>query len=289
MSIVLALYIFIAKEEFMTDILVEKDFHTATSTLPFISSGTTGLRYVSHTHYELEIFKCDKGVVRISMLDREIILKSGEIAVFMPGDIHSVDADEDAITSCIKFYPISTEDYNYIKNFRLKDVKVTPMRARESIIRDFDEIISEDSRREPMYATSICGLVQHVCLTLMRDVDLISLTQDERSKLLKNSDILKSIDEYIATNYSQEINLSTLADYVNMSKYYLCRVFSEITGMGFVEYLTRFRLIKSVELMRDEDMSLVDVALKSGFTDVKCYIRSFKRPSRSRMSSIPTM
>ena len=261
----------------MTDILVEKDFHSATSTLPFVSSGEVGLRYVSHSHSELEIFKCDKGIVRITLLDREIVLKAGEIVVFMPGDIHNVDANEDAITSCIKFYPVSIEDYNYIKNFRLKDVKVSPMRARESIIRDFDEIISEDNLREPMYATSICALVQRICITLMREVDLISLTQDERAKLIKNSDILKSIDEYITMHYAEEINLTTLSEYVNMSKYYLCRVFGEITGMGFVEYLTKFRLIKSVELMRDEDMSLVDIALKSGFTDVKCYIRSFKR------------
>ncbi|MBR7160368.1 MAG: AraC family transcriptional regulator [Clostridia bacterium] len=261
----------------MTDILVEKDIHTATSTLPFVSSGTVGLKYVSHTHSELEIFKCDRGRVRVTLLDREIILKAGEIVVFMPGDIHNVDADEDAVTSCIKFFPSSTEDFNYMKNFRLKDVKVTPMRARESIIRDFDEIIMEDTRREPMYATSICGLVQRICLTLIREVDLISLTQDERTKHLKNSSVLKSIDEYIASRYSQEITLETLAKHVNMSKFYLCRVFSEITGMGFVEYLTRFRLIKSVELMSDVDLSLVDIALKSGFTDVKCYIRSFKR------------
>ena len=261
----------------MSDILVEKDINNATYTLPYVTHGTRGLKYVSHTHAELEIFKCDRGKVKIVLKDRDLSLRAGDIAVFMPGDIHNIVAEDDAQTSCIKFYPSSLDDYNYMRTFRLRDVMVTPYRAREAIVHEFDTIIREDISRGPMYTTAICGAVQRICLILMREADTISLSNDEKTKLAKYSDMLSSIDEYIKIHFSEDITLSALANHVNMSKYYLCRVFSEVTGMGFVEYLTKFRLIRSVEMMSDESLSLVDIALRSGFTDVKCYIRSFKR------------
>ena len=51
-------------------------------------------------------------------------------------------------------------------------------------------------------------------------------------------------------NYMNNIGLSNAADQIGINKSYLSRVFAEDCGMGFTEYLNRFRVQKAKYFIR---------------------------------------
>jgi len=64
---------------------------------------------------------------------------------------------------------------------------------------------------------------------------------------------------------------------VGISASYLSRVFKEISGTGFNDYLTAIRLEESKRLLSDTNLSIHDVAARVGYFDEKYYSKLFKK------------
>lgn len=61
------------------------------------------------------------------------------------------------------------------------------------------------------------------------------------------------------------------------SPWYAYRLFSQVLNMTPADYIRRFRLSKSVLMLRDESCKVLDVAMKLGFGSVDGYQRAFFR------------
>lgn len=88
---------------------------------------------------------------------------------------------------------------------------------------------------------------------------------------------VKRAKEYICQNYQQSLSLEIVADAVGVSNAYLSRVFKEISGIGFNEYLTNVRMDKSKELLAETDLSIRDIAFQIGYSNEKYYSKLFKK------------
>ena len=82
---------------------------------------------------------------------------------------------------------------------------------------------------------------------------------------------------YIRQNYAGDISLDSVARAVGISASYLSRVFKEISGTGFNDYLTAIRLEESKRLLSDTNLSIHDVAARVGYFDEKYYSKLFKK------------
>ena len=47
--------------------------------------------------------------------------------------------------------------------------------------------------------------------------------------------------------------------------------------MTFKEYVTRYRLAKAIELMKNSDFSMTEIAMRVGFTDTRRFIIACKK------------
>ena len=61
-----------------------------------------------------------------------------------------------------------------------------------------------------------------------------------------------------------------------MSPQYLSKLFKKKKDLSFIEYLTKVRIEKSIELLRTTDLSVSDVAERVGY-QMKNFIRVFKK------------
>ena len=82
---------------------------------------------------------------------------------------------------------------------------------------------------------------------------------------------------YIQENYSKDISLDDVSGQVNISPYYFSKIFKEETGENFIEYLTRIRIDKAKELLVDENVSVKEAGIKSGYSDPNYFSRIFKK------------
>jgi Response regulator containing CheY-like receiver domain and AraC-type DNA-binding domain len=81
---------------------------------------------------------------------------------------------------------------------------------------------------------------------------------------------------YIAKNLDNNINMAIVANQVSVNYTYFSEKFKEHTGLNFNEYLKRLRIERAKSLLEEGCFKVYEVAERSGFSDVKYFMKTFK-------------
>ena len=87
----------------------------------------------------------------------------------------------------------------------------------------------------------------------------------------------KSVLDYIAQNIAKSIGVEDMASAAGMSTSAFARVFKAAVGDTPHQFLSRYRIERAQDMMRDFDRPLIDVALACGFADQPHLGRVFKK------------
>jgi two-component system response regulator YesN len=90
-------------------------------------------------------------------------------------------------------------------------------------------------------------------------------------------DIVHQIKQYIMENSSKDISLEMIADRVNLSPYYISKLFKEQLGLNYIDFLTECRVERAKALMCDSEMSLKEITFEIGYNDPNYFSRVFRR------------
>lgn len=124
--------------------------------------------------------------------------------------------------------------------------------------------------------------VQAAC----RVEDLISIIKEfahavasDTNNLRKESlnNIISKAIHYIKSNYTKSITLNDISKHVNVSTYYLSRMFKKEIGKNFSEYLIEFRMNKAKEFLKNPEFKLYEIADMIGINDSHYFSRLFKK------------
>src|SRR5438876_5335042 len=63
-----------------------------------------------------------------------------------------------------------------------------------------------------------------------------------------------------------DIFVETLAELVELSPFHFSRVFKQTTGMSPLQFVTRERIARAQQLIRETPRSLIEIALEVGYT-----------------------
>ncbi|MDU4962559.1 MAG: AraC family transcriptional regulator [Sporomusaceae bacterium] len=99
----------------------------------------------------------------------------------------------------------------------------------------------------------------------------------KRYHSLPYSTYIKKALDYLDARYNEPTGLADVAVYLNISKCYLCSLFKRETGRSLSQYLNEIRIEKSKELLHEEDLSILEIALAVGFSNQNYYSVMFKR------------
>jgi AraC-like DNA-binding protein len=75
----------------------------------------------------------------------------------------------------------------------------------------------------------------------------------------------------------QPVDLERAAGVAGLSAFHFLRLFTRVLGVTPHQYLIRSRLKRAARRLGDEDRSITEVALDSGFEDVSNFVRTFHR------------
>lgn len=82
---------------------------------------------------------------------------------------------------------------------------------------------------------------------------------------------------FILEHQADELSLSQVAQAVNMSAFYFCKVFKKATGLTFTEYLARVRVETVKNLLLDPHKRVSEAAYEAGFQSLSQFNRVFRR------------
>lgn len=170
---------------------------------------------------------------------------------------------------CLGAPDASTKEYS-------KHIITLNGNLREKIERIVADAYEEYINREPGFETIIRSLILQLLTTLGRAYSkAYSENPSDRYKKHRQ-EILKSID-YIHQNYSKDITLSELSRLANYSNSYFSSLFKSVTSKSYLEYLNHYRIKKSIELLKNTDMHIIEIASGVGFDNVTNFNRMFKK------------
>lgn len=101
------------------------------------------------------------------------------------------------------------------------------------------------------------------------------LVDAERSK--RYSPIIKEAVTYIQLHYFDKISLSSISKKLNINATYLSKRFKIETGQTITHYIQDVRISHSKQLIKDNTLSITDVALKAGFENLNYFCTVFKK------------
>lgn len=119
--------------------------------------------------------------------------------------------------------------------------------------------------------------------------DSIRLTKEHQ----KHHALQKAV-AYIDQHYREGIDQKELAQRCGMTPFRFSRLFKEVHGLGFMEYVLRRRMDLAKELLNNSQMPVTSIGYEVGFKDPSYFARAFKQcvgctPSEYRDASRPPL
>lgn len=160
-------------------------------------------------------------------------------------------------------------DYNALVPF--ETAIVHPLSAYSSIKRDMELLLAGGTN-----ATLYNKLADANLLT-----DIMTKLWIESYDLKRNDErcaaYLLEIRHYLDTSFAEPFRLDDFEIRYHMSKYKICREFSNTFGIPPLKYLNRKRLENAVNLLFSTDMRIHEIALEVGYENTNHFINLFKK------------
>jgi AraC family transcriptional regulator len=88
---------------------------------------------------------------------------------------------------------------------------------------------------------------------------------------------LQKVGDYVTEHLTEEIAVDALAQVVELSPFHFSRVFKQSTGMTPLQFVTRERITRAQQLIRETSRSLIAIALDVGYTSPSHFAKVFRR------------
>ncbi len=129
-----------------------------------------------------------------------------------------------------------------------------------------------DSTSELIIAENILAL----CRLIEKETGALKRSNRLRANLSR-PEIIENVVKYISENYSENINLSDLAQSANLSPTYFHKLFRKAVGHTLCEYILNVRIRAAKNLLLTTDKPLVDIASECGFSSQSYFNYAFKK------------
>lgn len=108
---------------------------------------------------------------------------------------------------------------------------------------------------------------------------LFSICRQVETKSFKkaNDDVIGKIIRIIGERYAENLTISDIAQRVYLAKTYICLLFKQETGETINEYITRVRMEKAKELLKETDKKLADISQAIGYVEPSYFTKQFRK------------
>lgn len=247
-----------------------------------------------HIHPELELVFILKGSVEYSVDYKKYILNQRDFFFVNSLEIHHINSySSESRILCIhidllaftRFYPGIT-DYPFQYKDTLNNREHT---VYKNIYDQLHTLLYQLVEKQDTFLLVSMSCITNILIELCEScIDLQSselyVKKDEKRTRIIN------ILSYLNENYSETITLDMLSEKFSLSKPYLSKYFKTVMGTGFLDYVNRLRIHKSLDMLCNTEERIIDIALANGFNTQKSYSRVFQKefgqsPSEYRLKN----
>ena len=243
------------------------------------------VNYSFHRHNAMEIIMPVENYYDLESATEKYHLEPGDILIVPPRELHRMFAPPTGkrfIFLIDVSFMTNLQCFTAISPLLTEFIHITPINfghIYNDIYQLFVQMRNEYFSSSPFCEMTIHSHILEVFALLGEDhlnnVDMYSglnaVMQKEYMQRFNN--VLNYIDEHFA----EDISLEEVADYSGFSKFHFTRLFKKYTNSTFYDYLVYRRIQEAERLLAEADLTITDVALRSGFASISTFNRTFKQ------------
>lgn len=240
--------------------------------------------HTDHYHNFYEMYMLLSGERRYFIRDRSYLIREGDLVFINRQDLHQTsDAGSPSHERIVIYFYESFLRQSFRSEADLllapskRDNPVYRLEVRERLQAAAlaDKLLHEMRHREPGCELAIRQAVVELLLLTARHSERQNAAQEPLDTPLyrKMSDVAR----YVNGHYAEELSLPALAERFHISPYYLSRMFRQATGFTLNEYVNITRIKAAEQLLRETDMSVIDVSAAVGYNNFSHFGKTFKK------------
>lgn len=240
--------------------------------------------YPLHWHDEFELICVVSGKGIVTVQHQSYIVQAGDLVLIQPQFVHSIEQhDQDKM-----------EYYNILFHFSLLDhgpgdpcyeKYMKPLHDRTKLVEVHLDSAHELNPLLMPYVQELIGTYKQPACELLVKSQLFGLLHhlSRHSREIGNLDRslqstyerLKSVLALVHAHYAEPISIAEGAAVCGFSESHFRKLFRELTGASFNQYIKSFRLEKAAVLLLETNMSVAEIADQVGFHNYSYFSRAF--------------
>ena len=237
-----------------------------------------------HWHDEFQFVLVVKGKANFQINEEPISVQEGEGLFINSGRLHMAKDQNHSgcLYICLNVAPnfvVSHELYTtfvspYIQATNLPFLHLVPRDSwANSILESVGKIEQLIKESLPFYEIDVSMELTSIWKNLVKNG--VQLKFEER-ETLKNERI-KQMLNWIHQHYAEKILLEDIAKAGQISRSECCRYFKRFLNKSPLNYVTDYRIQKSLILLQDAELNVTDVAYRVGFNSTSYFIDKFRK------------
>lgn len=211
---------------------------------------------------------------------QEIPLSAGDFVQRFPSHVHSTEIDLDG--KWVEFFiGFGRPVFNYLCELGLLDPKVPVYKGahypNDWLIATFSHFLEQLKSANTAQLQNLLLTAQNLVLTMHSPQETLELHPYQQN--------INQACERLSTLFQEPIDYHELSHSLNMSYENFRKIFKELTGQSPARYHTQQK-IKQARLMLESGLSIREVSILTGYSDVFAFSKQFKKTTGLAPGSI---
>lgn len=225
-----------------------------------------------HFHSDMEIIYVQRGKIEVQVQHKTHTLEEGDLFLLHPYEIHSINDVSLGEVNTLLIIQITAQRLPMHKSlfssveFHTPILKDAHNRLKQLMFKMYLESFNAGCQSDFLlngYLLEFIGILLKYEPHLQRDVSSTVASEDfER---------IQYVIDYVEANFTTKIRLEDLANALHLNKYYLSHLITERLGINLQSYINNVRFTHALRLLLNTNLSILEVAIQSGFSDVKYF------------------
>ncbi|HML71260.1 MAG TPA: AraC family transcriptional regulator [Macellibacteroides fermentans] len=238
-------------------------------------------KFGPHQHVRIEINYVKKGNCILKLENESVCFSENEIMIVCSNVKHSFEAGaEGTILMQLEFLPEIFSKFDSSENSI--NVGLTPVTIFSEanhlikivnnvrIMRAVQRIVNELNTKSKYYQHLVVMYYAELLILIYRHMDEAYLP-------ICTNDSLKKAISFLRMNFYTNITMEEVAQHAGIGVRYLRKLFSHHLNISPLDYLNQIRINKSIDLLKNTELSIKEVCFTCGFKSPQYFSRVFKQ------------
>lgn len=238
-----------------------------------------------HNHDCWELFYVDSGEVNCITESDSRILKSGDVVFHRPGSVHNTvcNGKKSAAIFNVLFYTDSASMEILDGKSLTVPSKLTP--TLKNLINECNKTyrVSEHPlkarKRAPLGGAQLSRIyLEELLILIIREMQKDKSTHNESAPESDTCNpLIEDICKFLSENLNSPVTLSDICERFHFGKSYISEQFKKCKGRSIMSYYLDLKLAEAKRLLREEDLTVMQISEKLGFESPEYFSRYFKK------------